>query len=121
MDIREVAKRARVSTATVSRVVNKVSTVNPQMAKRVWNVIDELGYYPNTQARALVSGRSRIFGLIISDIANPLFPEIVQVFERLAAQHPYEILVGSTNHDPQRMEISARRTRERRVEGVAVL
>jgi len=121
MDIREVAKRARVSTATVSRVVNKVSTVNPQMAKRVWSVIEELGYYPNTQARALVSGRSRIFGLIISDIANPFFPEIVQVFERIAVQHHYEILLSSTNNDPKRMETSVRRMLERRVEGVAVL
>jgi LacI family transcriptional regulator len=121
MDIREVAKRARVSTATVSRVVNRVSTVNPQMAKRVWNVIEELGYYPNTQARALVSGRSRIFGLIISDIVNPFFPEIVQVFEQIAVQHHYEILLSSTNHDPKRMEIAVRRMLERRVEGVAVL
>ena len=103
MDIREIAKRARVSTATVSRVVNRVPTVNPQMAKRVWNVIEELGYYPNTQARALVSGRSRIFGLIISDITNPFFPEIVQVFEAIAVQHRYEILLSSTSHDPKRM------------------
>jgi LacI family transcriptional regulator len=79
MDIREIAKRARVSTATVSRVVNRIPTVNPQMAKRVWSVIEELGYYPNTQARALVSGRSRIFGLIISDITNPFFPEGVAI------------------------------------------
>ena len=121
MDIREIAKRARVSTATVSRVVNRVPTVNPQMAKRVWNVIEELGYYPNTQARALVSGRSRIFGLIISDITNPFFPEIVQVFETIAVQNRYEILLSSTSHDPKRMESSVRRMIERRVEGVAVL
>jgi Bacterial regulatory proteins, lacI family len=82
MDIREIAKRAKVSTATVSRTINRVPTVSPQLAKRVWSVIEELGYYPNTQARALVSGRSRIFGLIISEITNPFFPEIVQVFER---------------------------------------
>jgi LacI family transcriptional regulator len=121
MDIREIAKRARVSTATVSRVVNHVPTVNPQMAKRVWNVVEELGYYPNTQARALVSGRSRIFGLIISDITNPFFPEIVQGFETIAVQHRYEILLSSTGHDPKRMESSVRRMIERRVEGVAVL
>src|SRR6476646_4530161 len=121
MDIREIAKRARVSTATVSRVVNRVPTVNPQMAKRVWSIIEELGYYPNTQARALVSGRSRIFGLIISDITNPFFPEIVQVFETIAVQHRYEILLSSTSHDPKRMESSVRRMIERRVEGVAVL
>jgi DNA-binding LacI/PurR family transcriptional regulator len=91
------------------------------MAKRVWSVIDELGYYPNTQARALVSGRSRIFGLIISDITNPFFPEIVQVFETIAVQRHYEILLSSTGNDPKRMEGAVRRMLERRVEGVAVL
>jgi LacI family transcriptional regulator len=75
MDIREIAKRTRVSTATVSRVIIRIPTVNPQLAKRVWNVIEELGYYPDTQARALVSGRSRIFGLIISEITTRSFPK----------------------------------------------
>ena len=87
-------------TATVSRAINRVPTVNPALAKRVWSVIEELGYYPNTQARALVSGRSRIFGLIISEITNPFFPEIVQVFETIAVQHRYEILLTSTGNDP---------------------
>lgn len=121
MDIREIAKRARVSTATVSRTINRIPTVNPQLAKRVWNVIDELGYYPNTQARALVSGRSRIFGLIISEITNPFFPEIVQVFERIAVQNAYEILLSSTGNDPKHMEMAVRRMIERRVEGVAIM
>ena len=121
MDIREIAKRARVSTATVSRAINRVPTVNPQLAKRVWNVIEELGYYPNTQARALVSGRSRILGLIISEITNPFFPEIVQVFERIAVEHDFEILLTSTGNDPKRMETAVRRMIERRVEGVAIV
>src|ERR1700704_128299 len=121
MDIREIARRAKVSTATVSRTINHVPTVDPQLAKRVWKVVEELGYFPNTQARALVSGKSRIFGLIISEITNPFFPEIVQVFERIAVQHDYEILLTSTGHDPKRMETSVRRMIERRVEGVAVM
>jgi LacI family transcriptional regulator len=121
MDIREIAKRAKVSTATVSRTINRIPTVDPQLAKRVWKVVDELGYYPNTQARALVSGRTRIFGLIVSEITNPFFPEIVQSFENVAVDHNYEILLTSTIHDPKRMEISVRRMLERRVEGVAVL
>src|ERR1700738_3556914 len=119
--IREIANRARVSTATVSRAINRVPTVNPQLAKRVWNVIEELGYYPNTQARALVSGRSRIFGLIVSEITNPFFPEIVQVFETIAVQHRYEILITSTVHDPKLMESSVRRMLERRVGGGGVM
>src|SRR5512142_2003374 len=106
MNIREIARRAKVSTATVSRTINKVPTVDPQLAKRVWKVVDELGYFPNTQARALVSGRSRIFGLVVSEITNPFFPEIVQVFETIAVQHGYEILLISTVHDHKRMDSS---------------
>src|SRR5947208_2288833 len=121
MDLREIARRAKVSTATVSRAINHVPTVNPQLAKRVWKVVDELGYFPNTQARALVSGRSRIFGLIVSDITNPFFPEIVQTFEHLAVQHSYEILLSTTVHESKRMELAVRRMIERRVDGVAVL
>jgi LacI family transcriptional regulator len=121
MDIREIARRAKVSTATVSRTINRVSTVDPQLAKRVWKVVDELGYYPNTLARALVSGRSRIFGLVVSEITNPFFPEIVQAFEDIAVQHNYEILLTSTVHNPKRMEIAVRRMIERRVDGVAIL
>ena len=121
MDIREIAKRAKVSTATVSRAINRVPTVDPKLAKRVWKIVQELGYYPNTQARALVSGRTRIFGLIVSDLTNPFFPEIVQSFEDTAVEHGYEILLTSTVHDPKRMEMSVRRMIERRVDGVAIL
>ncbi len=121
MDIREIARRAKVSTATVSRTINRVPTVDPQLAKRVWKVVEDLGYYPNTQARALVSGKSRIFGLIVSEITNPFFPEIVQAFEDIAVQHNYEILLTSTVHNPKRMELAVRRMIERRVDGVAIL
>jgi LacI family transcriptional regulator len=121
MNIREIAKRARVSTATVSRTINRLPTVQPLLAKRVWKVVEELGYFPNTQARALVSGRSRIFGLIVSEITNPFFPEIVHVFEETAVQNNYEILLTSTVHDPQRMKLAVRRMLEHRVEGVAIM
>src|ERR1700758_4036807 len=121
MDIREIARRAKVSIATVSRTVNRVPTVDPQLARRVWKVVDQLGYYPNTQARALVSGKSRIFGLVVSEITNPFFPEIVQTFEELAVQNDYEILLTSTVHDTKRMKSSVRRMIERRVDGVAIL
>jgi LacI family transcriptional regulator len=121
MDIREIARRAKVSIATVSRTINRVPTVDPQLAKRVWKVVAELGYYPNTQARALVSGKSRIFGLVVSEITNPFFPEIVQSFEDIAVQNNYEILLTSTVHNPKRMELAVRRMIERRVDGVAIL
>ena len=121
MNIHEIAKRARVSTATVSRTINRVPTVKPQLAKRVWKAVEELGYFPSMQARALVSGRSRTFGLIVSEITNPFFPEIVHVFEETALQHNYEVLLTSTVHDTERMKIAVRRLLEHRVEGVAVM
>lgn len=121
LSIHEVAKRAKVSIATVSRTINAVPTVSPELSRRVWKVIEELGYYPNTQARSLVSGRSRIFGLIVSEITNPFFPEILQSFEDIAVQHNYEILTTSTVHEPKRMALAVRRMIERRVDGVAVL
>jgi DNA-binding LacI/PurR family transcriptional regulator len=121
LDIRAVARQANVSIATVSRTINRVSTVSPKIAKRVWEVIEKLEYFPNTQARALVSGRSRLLGLIVSEITNPFFPELIQGFEDIAVQHGYEILISSTNYDPQRMSLCIRRMLERRAEGVAVM
>jgi len=120
-DIRTIAVLANVSIATVSRTINRVSTVNPKLAKRVWDVIEKLDFVPNTQARALVSGRSKLFGLVVSEITNPFFPELIQGFEDIAVENGYEILVSSTNHDPQRMSHCIRRMLERKVEGVAIM
>jgi DNA-binding LacI/PurR family transcriptional regulator len=121
VSIRDVASRAGVSIATVSRAVNRIATVDPELAKRVWQAIDEVGYLPNTQARALVSGRSRMLGLIVSEITNPFFPELVQEFENLAVAQGYEVLIGSTNYDPARTESLIRRMLQRNVDGVAVM
>jgi hypothetical protein len=68
--------------------------VQPATARRVQKVIDEVGSYPNIHARAMVSGRSQIFGLVISEMTNPLFPEIAQTFADLAVEHKYEVLPG---------------------------
>ena len=121
VNIHEVAKRARVSIATVSRAINRVPSVDAEMAKRVWKAVEEVGYIPNSQARALVSGRSRILGLIVSEITNPFFPELVQEFENLAVAQGYEVMIGSTNYDMVRTESLIRRMLQRNVDGVAVM
>jgi DNA-binding LacI/PurR family transcriptional regulator len=121
VSIRDVASRAGVSIATVSRTVNRISTVDPELAKRVWKAVDELGYLPNTQARALVSGRSRILGMIVSEITNPFFPELVQEFENLAVAQGYEVMIGSTNYESARTESLLQRMLQRNVDGVAVM
>jgi DNA-binding LacI/PurR family transcriptional regulator len=121
MNIREVAKRAGVSTATVSRVVNGTAPVDARTEKRVRAAIQRSGYYPNTHARTLGTGKSHIYGLIISDIENPFFPELVKCFERLAVEHGHEVLIANTDYQPERMEVCVRRMLERKVDGVAIM
>ncbi len=121
MTLQEIAERAKVSTATVSRTINRIPTVDPVLARRVWRVIEQVGYYPNTHARTLVSGRSRIFGLIVPEITNPFFPEIVQTFTELGVKHQYEVLLSFLAQDSSLLENAARQMIERRVDGVAIL
>lgn len=120
-DIRAVAALARVSIATVSRTINGAPVVSEKLSRRVWAAIEQLNYYPNTLARSLVSGRSRILGIIVENITNPFFPELIQSFEELAIANGYEILVSSSNSDPAILTTCVRRMIERKVEGVAVL
>lgn len=121
IDIRGVASHAKVSIATVSRTINHVPTVDPALAARVWKAVADLNYFPNTQARALVSGKSRLLGLVISEITNPFFPELIQEFEQVAVARGYEILIGSTNYERKTMEVCARRMLERKVDGIAIM
>lgn len=120
-DIRAVAALAKVSIATVSRTINGSPVVSERLSKRVWQAIEQLNYFPNTHARTLVSGRSRLFGIIVENITNPFFPELIQSFEETAVANGYEILVSSSNSDPAVLTTCVRRMLERKVEGVAVL
>jgi DNA-binding LacI/PurR family transcriptional regulator len=121
LNIGEIARRANVSTATVSRTLNQSGTVRPETARKVWRVAAELNYYPNSHARALVSGRSRLLGLIVSDITNPFFPELVHSFEALATQQGYDLILTSTGYQTVRMVGCVRRMLERKVDGVAIM
>ena len=118
--IRAVARLAGVSIATVSRTLNG-AVVDPKMVKRVRKAVDECGYVPNTLGRALVSGRSKILGVIISNLTDPFFPELIQRFDDFAVERGYEILVAATYYDENRMSHCVRRMIERNVDGVAVM
>jgi len=121
MNIKEVAKHAKVSTATVSRTINESEKVSARTAERVRKAIKELNFYPNTHARTLVSGRSRMLGLIISDITNPFFPELVKHFEDQAVQKGLEVIIANTDYKPRRMAECIRRMVERKVDGAAIM
>lgn len=121
MNIALIARKARVSTATVSRTLNHSPLVREKTAVRVRKVIEDLGYIPNGSARSLSSGRSNLLGVIISDITNPFFPDLISSFERLSAEQSYEVIFANTNYDPERLEHALLRMMQRRVDGIALM
>jgi LacI family transcriptional regulator len=120
MDIQEVARLANVSTATISRVLNGSPKVKPSTAQQVQRVIDELHYVPNTSARTLRVGRSQLLGLIVSDINNPFFPELIDDFEARARESNIDVVFSHTNYQSDRLEHCMKRLIERNVDGIAV-
>jgi len=121
MSIKDVAREANVSTATVSHVINNSRYVSDEVRARVLGAIEECNYYPNAHARSLASGRSQIVGLIISDIANPFFPELVKSIEAAAFERGYDVVLSNTNYDPERTSHYVRRLIERKVAGVVLM
>ena len=121
MDMRDIAKLAGVSSATVSRVINGSATVRPEKAERVRRVIAELKFFPNSSATTLKHGKSSTYGLIIPDITNPFFPELIRSFEKILVENNREMLMATTDFHPSRIQQSIRRMLVRRVDGVALI
>lgn len=121
MRIKDVAAEARVSTATVSHVINGTKYVSDETRERVLKAIEKLNFYPNAHARTLALGRSNIIGLLISDINNPFFPEIVKSIETSAFDHGYNVILINTNYDARRSADYVRRLIELKVAGVLMM
>jgi DNA-binding LacI/PurR family transcriptional regulator len=119
--IRDVAKAAGVSTATVSNVLNKTGKVGQDTHRVVLSTVRRLGYVPDAHARHLASNNRRTLGIVISDIENPFFPEVVKSFETRAQQLGYDTIVSDTNYDPQQTRAAAERMMEHKVRGVAIM
>jgi LacI family transcriptional regulator len=121
MKIRDIAQQAGVSTATVSHVINNTRFVSDEIKQKVQEVIERNGYTPNAHARTLAMKRNHTFGLILSDLSNPFFPELVKSIQECAQQKGYEISLANTNYDAGRTLASVQRMLEQRVSGVAVM
>jgi DNA-binding LacI/PurR family transcriptional regulator len=121
MRIKDVAREAEVSTATVSHVINNTRFVSEEVRARVLEAIERCDYYPNAQARSLASGRSHTLGLVVSDIMNPFFPELVKSIEMAAFERGYDLVLANTNYDAERTSNYVRRIIERKVDGVALM
>ncbi|KIZ17986.1 LacI family DNA-binding transcriptional regulator [Streptomyces natalensis] len=116
----DVARRAGVSVATVSHVLNATRPVRPDTRAAVLGAVDELGYTPNTLARSLVTARTRSIGLAVSAISNPYFTEILQGVEASALEAGYGLLIADPHDDPRHERTVVQLLHERRVDGVIV-
>ena len=119
--MKDVAQHAGVSVTTVSHVLNKTRFVAPETSQRVLEAVRQLNYYANAHARRLAKNRSDLFGLIISEIANPYFPEIIKGFQMAAWEKGYDMLLCNTEYDSQHTRLAIRKLIESEVRGVGVM
>jgi LacI family repressor for deo operon, udp, cdd, tsx, nupC, and nupG len=120
-NIYDVAKRAGVSTATISRVLSRPDVVAPDTRLRVLAAIDSLGFTPNAAAKNLRTLRTAKLLVTVPDISNPFFSLILQGIEDAAQREGYSVLVGDTQHDERREEKYALMLRRKEADGLIFL
>lgn len=118
VSIKDVAKEARVSIATVSRVLNNIDVVNEDTKQRVKEAIEKLGYRPNIVARSLKTQRSKTVGIIIPDISNQFYPEIVRGAEDVANIYDYNVMLCNTDLDKKKEIEYLKILKEKMADGV---
>ena len=121
MRIKDIAREAGVSTATVSHVINKTKYVSDETREKVQRAIEEFNYHPNAHAQMLALGRSNMIGLLVSDISNPFFPEIIKSIEAAVFAAGYNLILLNTNYEPERALDYVRRLLQMKVAGIILM
>jgi LacI family transcriptional regulator len=118
--IRDVAKKAGVSVATVSHVINGTRKVAPETEARVRRAMEELGYQPNAIAQSLRKRTTYAIGILVSDITNPFFATLVRGAEDAALEAGYSVIVCNSDEDPQKEDMYIRALWRRRIDGMLI-
>ncbi|MCF6523732.1 LacI family DNA-binding transcriptional regulator [Streptomyces sp. JJ36] len=118
--IKDVAARAGVSVATVSRVLNDHPAVRPSTRERVLDAVVALDYRPNAVARSLRTHQTRTLGLVISDVLNPFFTAVARAVEDEARAHGYSVIIGNADEQPGLQDHHIRTLLDRRIDGLLV-
>lgn len=121
LNMRTVALKAGVSSATVSRVIHGSPLVTEETALHVRRMIDKLKFVPNPIATTLKYGRSGTYGLIVPDLNNPFYPEFLLSFEEALLESDHELLLATTQSSERKLENSVRRMLLRQVDGVVLM
>lgn len=117
----EVAKKANVSVATVSRVMNGNYPVNAETKKRVLEVIEELKYIPNIQARELIQKKSTTIGVIVPSLNNMFFPEVINGIENSLKNNSLSLLLACTNNNKDEEKLCVNTLLARNVSGIIII
>ncbi len=120
-NIRDVAVLARVSTATVSHVLNQTTYVSPALRQRVIQAMRELSYHPNAVARSLKTNQSKTVAMVIPDITNPFFPAVVRGAEDVLRHEGYTLILGNSDGDGRTEEIYYNTFQAKRVDGTLLI
>lgn len=118
--MRDVARLAEVSVATVSAVVNGTSVVSPKRAGRVIKAMQALDYHADQIARSLKTGRTQTVGMILPDVTNPFYPEIITGAEEVARSARYSVILCNANEDPNQEQQQLSTLFSHRVDGVLI-
>jgi len=116
--IKEVARLAGVSITTVSRVINNKEPVKKETAEKVWEAVHLLNYQPNLLARSLRNQQSKLLGLLVPDIENPIFARLAKHLEEAASKKGYSLIFCNTNDDPEKERNYLEILVQRQVEGI---
>ena len=116
----DIAKIAKVSPTTVSHVINETRFVSDETKKRVLDAMKKLKYQPNLLARGLATGKTHTIGLVISDIKNPFYPELVQGVEELAIKNDYNVFLCNTDYDIEKGLKSTGALIRKKIDGIIV-
>jgi LacI family transcriptional regulator len=118
--IKDIARAAGVSVATVSYVLNDTRYVSPDKKERVLHAVKQLNYVPNAVARGLRVRESRTISLIVSDITNPFYPDLAKACEDYAHEFGYTVNMVNTSDDPKRLAQALEQLRKGKVDGAIV-
>jgi len=119
--IRQIAEHARVSTATVSHVINSTSYVSPELRRRVLEAVRELGYQPSALARSLRTKQTKTVGIVIPDITNPFFADVVRGAEDMLLQEGYTLIIGNSDGEARKEEQYYRAFCSKQIDGLLMV
>lgn len=119
--IKKVAEEAKVSVATVSRVLNSTGYVNEETRKKVLKVIKELDYKPNSVARSLFKKQSMTIALIVPNITNPFFPEVARAIEDVLSSKDYTLILCNSDDNSEKEKKYFEVMKQKYVDGVIVV